>query len=895
MITIILILLSISYSADIKGQASSSIIKDTEPFHDYKQDKIFIINNINDIPIIDGILNEDCWQDLNQLDSKGNYIDDFTQDYPENLSSTSFRSIVSIGSDSKNIYIGARLFDSNPDSIMQRLSRRDNIDPWLSDWFSIELDSNHDHETAYRFAVNSSGVQLDGIIYADSEFDIQYNGVWESDVQIDEYGWKVEMKIPFNMLSITQLENPWGLNISRFIFRYNEINRWVVFKEGTPGRVSQFGHILGFREIDIRKGVEFKPYFLWGHDRYNNSLLTDSEHISNNHSMNSNDSLSSNIGIDLKYRLSASSALELTINPDFGQIEMDPKYINLTYYEILLPEKRSFFNETEAMFDMPISLFYSRRIGESSTLNFHEYRINTAFKLMGDTRNKWKYGFIFADTSPRGVDNYPKHRKNYIISRATKSFFDGKSKVGLSHTNFYFNLDQDDIITEQSYAFDHISYLLSNQIFIDYQIAQSISSAVPNQGCVQGCDYNIVGNGYRFTSGYASSNPFSFILDIEDYDKEFSINSVGSLIRNNMKKYQFSLGYKITDPIQSIREIKIDLIRSKSENYDNLKIGDKIGIESVIESEGYNYIRFSYYIDFDHYDDYLAYDPEVKKIGLPFLLPKSTQSAIQFYSDRRKDFSFNIGIEYKESEIHQNNIFNSDDNYIGFDFELNGRINFLSIRSMSFHYENQKMNQVYGFVELIEPFEFENDGITHNIFSNKEGWINRYSITLEEYFSNKISLEIYCEYLQRFEEYSNYTELEDGSRWPTETSTITGFTYTELSFSGEQVEVVVPPIYSDDDFEPFYDEEEKIFTQYINPNYYIGFYPRYTNLNLNFSFKWEYSPSSDIYVIYRLTRSVNGKIFPTINDFLMYNSDELWSEKYFDASFYIKFNYWFNI
>ena len=100
---------------------------------------------------------------------------------------------------------------------MQRLSRRDNIDPWLSDWFSIEFDSNHNHESAYRFAVNASGVQVDGMIYGDSEFDIEYNAVWESDVQIDEYGWKLEMKIPFNMLSITQIENPWGLNINRFI------------------------------------------------------------------------------------------------------------------------------------------------------------------------------------------------------------------------------------------------------------------------------------------------------------------------------------------------------------------------------------------------------------------------------------------------------------------------------------------------------------------------------------------------------------------------------------------------------------------------------------------------------------------------------------------------------
>ena len=908
MLALILILLSSLFPADIK--LSDFISKDTEPFYDYKQDKIFIVNKINVSPTIDGVLNEDCWKSLNQSGAEGNYIDDFTQDYPKNLLNPSFRTIVSIGSDSKYIYIGARLLDSDPDSIMQRLSRRDGIDPWLSDWFSIELDSNHDHESAYRFAVNASGVQLDGMIYGDSEFDVEYSAVWESAVQIDEYGWKLEMKIPFNMLSITQIENPWGLNINRFIFRYGEMNRWVVLEEGLAGRVSQFGHIIGFKEVQIKRGVEFKPYLLSGHNRYDNSFLTDPERFSNIHYNNSLDSINTNIGLDMKYRLSASSSFDLTINPDFGQIEMDPEYINLTYYEIEQPEKRSLFNQTESMFDLPIGIFYSRRIGESNDYNDSEYRINTALKFMGDTKKGWRYATILAQTSPRkgspDYHDYSLFQKEYAINRITKSFLDGNSKIGISHT--YWSLNRGNIINE-SYSIDHISKFLSNQLFIDYQLSRSVNHFNPGKlgpiilECASGhsCP-DIIGNGYALSMGYQSSFPLSFTIDIENYDKNFDINKIGYLPRNNIREYQLNLGYRILEPISFIREIELNLINSQSENYDDLKIGDRIGIESIIESENYSYIRFSHYMDKEHYNDYLTYDWEVNKIGLPFRLPQSTQSAIKFLSDRRKNISFSIGFEYKESSIHKNNVFNSDDNYVGFDFELNSKVNFLSIRHIRFYYENQKINQAYGFVELIEYENVDDNDESfisyHNIFSNKRGWLDRYSITLEEYFSNKISLQIYCEYLQRFEEYSNYTELKNGNRWPTVTSAITGLdtTYIEVvEFIPQEVHIVVHPIYSDGTSEPFYDEEEEVLFQDVNPNYYVGFYPKYTNLNLNFSFKWEYNPGSDIYVIYRLTKSVNGKIFSTINDFLMHKSDDIWSERHFDVSFYIKFNYWFNI
>ena len=132
-------------------------------------------------------------------------------------------------------------------------------------------------------------------------------------------------------------------------------------------------------------------------------------------------------------------------------------------------------------------------------------------------------------------------------------------------------------------------------------------------------------------------------------------------------------------------------------------------------------------------------------------------------------------------------------------------------------------------------------------------------------------------------------ELELENRWPQVTSYITGSAipgnYQESLYTSENNEPSIE-----------YDDEGNIeVSQELNPNYYVGFYPKYSNLNFNLSFKWEYGKNSDIYIIYRLERSINGKVIKSLKDFIFYDELGDWAERYFDTSFYIKFNYWFDI
>ncbi len=167
-------------------------------------------------PEIDGILMDKVW-------SLAVPIRDFLQEDPDNLAPPTEATEVRMLYDDKYIYIGVRMFDREPDKIARRLAKRDD---WMvgfegaSDWFSVDIDSRFDHQTGFVFVVNAAGVQVDAMIFDDSDFDGEWDTVWDSEVQIDSEGWTLELRIPFSILRFTSAPDmTWGLNLSRYIQR----------------------------------------------------------------------------------------------------------------------------------------------------------------------------------------------------------------------------------------------------------------------------------------------------------------------------------------------------------------------------------------------------------------------------------------------------------------------------------------------------------------------------------------------------------------------------------------------------------------------------------------------------------------------------------------------------
>ena len=305
-----------------------------EPFLDEKIGKEHYIQITSSSPLIDGVLDDECWQDVIP-------ITDFIQEEPGNGDEPSEKNIVYLTYDEKALYVGARLHDSNPELIVQQLAPHDD---WygafdeVADWFSIDLDSRHDHQTGFSFAVNASGVRSDEMVYHDGNFDGDWNGIWQSEITIDELGWVVEIEIPFSNLPFYDSdEMEWGLNLSRFIQRKHEMNRWMVFPLETEGIVSKYGHLLGLKNIYPPSKFEFRPFIKSGHTNFSDVRLTNYERP-NSHHENFNDESMYDFGLDFLYRISPNSKLVYTLNPDYGQIEADPSSINLTAFETYLIE-----------------------------------------------------------------------------------------------------------------------------------------------------------------------------------------------------------------------------------------------------------------------------------------------------------------------------------------------------------------------------------------------------------------------------------------------------------------------------------------------------------------------------------------------------------------------------
>lgn len=360
--------------------------------------------------------------------------------------------------DEEALFIGVRAFDRGAPT--GRLGRRD-MEPGDSDWILIQLDSYHDHRTAFSFALNPSGIQRDGVASMGPGGAEQYDGgwdaVWEGRVAGDPEGWSAEFRIPFGQLRFAPSEAPvWGIQVERIIGRTGERAVLAFTPKDEPGGIPTFGHLEGLRSVRPGQPLEVLPYFLGQLERIaprENPFREATESVLR-------------VGTDLRYRLTSDFTLTGTINPDFGQVEADPASVNLTTYETFLEEKRPFFVEGGEIFefDRNVSggrLFYSRRIGRTPQLSAPSARsdrpdvttILGAVKLSGKTASGWSVGVIEALTAREearyltddGVAGTAtvEPLTNYLVTRVRRDAAAGRVSLGGIFTGVNRQLDSE--------------------------------------------------------------------------------------------------------------------------------------------------------------------------------------------------------------------------------------------------------------------------------------------------------------------------------------------------------------------------------------------------------------------------------------------------------------------
>ncbi|GAB7257583.1 DUF5916 domain-containing protein [Polaribacter sp. OB-PA-B3] len=303
-----------------------------------KNRKTVTTQRVSKAPKIDGLLEDEAWQDAEILS-------DFVIFRPDNgkLVSSEYQTFVKVVYDDEAVYISANLLDPDPKSIPQEFAVRDNFSQ--ADFFLVTINPNDDGQNPFEFIVQVTGNQGDAKVSNGNE-DFNWSAVWESATKITDKGWNVEIKLPYRAIRFANRPvQSWGFNFHRRLEKLNEQHTWTHI-DNSVGRWTQYdGLIEGFKNITPPTRLNLYPY------ASATSVSFDGE-----------TEYDYSVGMDLKYGLTDNFTLDATLIPDFSQVGFDNVELNLGPFEQQFTEQRQFFTEGTELFNKG-NLFYSRRVG----------------------------------------------------------------------------------------------------------------------------------------------------------------------------------------------------------------------------------------------------------------------------------------------------------------------------------------------------------------------------------------------------------------------------------------------------------------------------------------------------------------------------------------------------
>lgn len=387
--------------------------------------------------VFDGVLEEPFYRDVKP-------VGDFIQQEPTAGLPATEKTEVWVFFDRVNLYVSARMYDSQPERRVATELRRDANNLFNNDHFGVSFDGFYDRRNGYGMAVALSGGLLDWSI-TNEQPNNSWNGVWDARTSTFDGGWSVEIRFPFRSFRYREGNTIWGMNFRRRVTYKNELSYLapVLASWGRPAmsRMSVAASVVGIDTPPLGKNIDLKPYAL-------GSMLTD--RAANPPVSNLGDG---NVGVDMKWGITQSLVTDLTVNTDFAQVEDDQQVVNLTRFSVLFPEKRDFFMEGADTFNfangsvgtggtgggggsagsgqntstVPV-LFYSRRIGlNNSGL---EVPIRVGGRMLGRS-GMWRYGFLNIQTAESQTANAAS--TNFTVLRVNRDFF-RRSRVGAIFT-----------------------------------------------------------------------------------------------------------------------------------------------------------------------------------------------------------------------------------------------------------------------------------------------------------------------------------------------------------------------------------------------------------------------------------------------------------------------------
>jgi hypothetical protein len=486
-----------------------------------RSQEIMTLHKISQEVILDGIPDEDFWQDIPPLP--------VVMFIPTPGNPPTFKNDIRVCYDNDYLYLGARLYVNDPSMIRKMGKRRDSMRNYY-DYLVLTIDDSNDNETALAFGTTPMEQRIDQVVKKDgTEFDNSWNTFWDTRSVVVDTCWNVEMRIPFSSLRFQQNDGQvlMGLTVFRWI---PAINENVIF----PGRSGEWGangawkptlaQKVVFGDIKSRNPVYFHPYLLTGLNR---------NHVLDNPGQGYM-LAKKNIGepgFDLKYSLTNSITLDVTANTDFAQVQADEEQINLTRFSLFFPEKRHFFLERGSIFDFKFgernNLFYSRRIG---LYRGEPTRIYGGARVTGRA-GEWDFGALSMQTAGHafgGQEVLPS--ENFGGIRVLRRVFNPYSTAGGIFTsrmgsNGNYNM---------AYGLDGVFRLYGDD-YLTVRMAQTYDNEHPDHSLLKPD---------RIFIEWEKRNDRGFSYDFRyDYSGEQYNPGIGLQSRANMYAFQSTLQY----------------------------------------------------------------------------------------------------------------------------------------------------------------------------------------------------------------------------------------------------------------------------------------------------------------------------------------------------------------
>jgi hypothetical protein len=844
--------------------------------------------------ILDGRLTESVWQK--------EPVKEFTQRDPEEGKAPTQQTEVWVAYDENNIYVAARLNDSTPNLIDASLARRDS--DFSSDWFAFYVDPYNDKKSGYYFAVNAGGSILDGILFNDSWDDSSWDGIWESKTNVDERGWTLEMRIPFSQLRFKENEQMiWGINFAREIKRSQERSYFVMVPKKESGFVSRFASLEGLTGIKPKQRVEILPYLVQK-AQYLKHDANDPFYKSNQYK--------TTLGADFKVGLGSSLNLDATLNPDFGQVEVDPAVINLSAFESYFEEKRPFFIEGSSSFYFGIGgannnwgfnfgwpdLFYSRRIGRSpqgaiSSADYADYptesRILGAAKLTGKIDDHTTIGAVAAVTERTYADLYNSGIQTeeeveplayYGVIRAKRESENGMRALGVMGTIVSRDLSNPMLASRLAknaftFGFDGYTFLDEEKIYV-ISAAFAGSYAGGSKEFMQRLQKQPYRYYQRPDATFAKFDPsleyltgaygrvmfnkqqgnFYVNAALGAMTPGFEFNDLGFQSMADRINGHLVIGYRWYEPDGLFRQKTIYVSHARSYDFEGNSISNFLWMNSNFQFENYWGFRISGNKSFE------TFSKSATRGGPLVIQPGEYVIGFNAYSDSREKIIGSIFSTYAEDKI--SGVFYE----YGFDIEWrpNPQIQFSIGPS---YLSNNDMRQ---WVGNFEDAAAVNTYGTRYVFAKLDQETIAGNIRLNWTFTPTISLQLFMQPLFAVGGYSNFKELAK----PRTTDLIEyGKNGSSISYDRENDSYNVDP-----------DGNGAAQSFSIsNPDF------NFKSLRGNAVLRWEAMPGSIFYFVW--SHNQQNYDHPGQMEFKRDLTD-LWNSEGDDV-FMVKFSYWLDI